>query len=57
MKILNVLLFIAVCAVVVGIGIQADAPNSKTSADPNPMKVNQEQFDRIEPSYYANSSK
>jgi hypothetical protein len=48
MKLLNVILFIAACTVVVGLGIQADAPNPRVSSDPNPMKMNQEQFDRIQ---------
>jgi hypothetical protein len=57
MKYLNVLLFIAAFAVVLLLGMHSDTPNSNQPADPNPMKVNQEQFARIQPSFYAEGSK
>ncbi|MFD0692525.1 hypothetical protein ACFQZT_00305 [Paenibacillus sp. GCM10027628] len=55
MKILNLLLICAACCVLFLLAFGADSPGS--SADPNPMKQNQEQFARIQPAYYADNSK
>lgn len=55
MKILNLLLVIAACFYVLVIAFDAESPSK--SADPNPMKQNQEQFTRIQPMYYADNSK
>ncbi|SDN22965.1 hypothetical protein SAMN04487897_102219 [Paenibacillus sp. yr247] len=54
-KILNLLLIVAACCVLFLIAFDAESPS--TAADPNPMKQNQEQFARIQPTYYANTSK
>lgn len=54
-KILNVLLVAAACCFLLFIAFNANSPDS--TADPNPMKQNQEQFTRMQPTYYAETSK
>lgn len=56
MKILNLLLIVAACCFLLLIAFDADSPTS-TAADPNPMKQNQDQFTRMQPTYYAEISK
>ncbi|MEC0231137.1 hypothetical protein [Paenibacillus alba] len=55
MKILNVLLVMAACTFLLLMAFGADTPSE--TADPNPMKQNQDQFARIQHSYYAETSK
>jgi hypothetical protein len=55
MKILNLLLVCAACFFLLLLAFGADSPSP--TADPNPMKNNQEQFARIQPAYYAETSK
>ncbi|MDQ0873718.1 hypothetical protein QFZ77_002377 [Paenibacillus sp. V4I3] len=55
MKILNLLLVVAACFFLLLIAFDADSPS--TAADPNPMKQNQDQFTRMQPTYYAETSK
>jgi hypothetical protein len=55
MKILNLLLVVATCFFLLLIAFDADAPSA--TADPNPMKQNQDQFTRMQPTYYAETSK
>lgn len=54
-KILNVLLVAAACCFLLLMAFNANSPG--TAADPNPMKQNQEQFTRMQPTYYAEISK
>lgn len=51
MKFLNVITAVAIGTVFLWIAAQADTPD--TTREPNPMKVNQEQFARIEQANYA----
>lgn len=55
MKILNLLLVMAACFFLLLIAFDADSPS--TAADPNPMKQNHDQFTRMQPTYYAETSK
>ncbi|GGI44183.1 hypothetical protein GCM10008018_05830 [Paenibacillus marchantiophytorum] len=55
MKFLNVLLVLAACCFLLMIAFAADSPSDMT--DPNPMKQNQEQFARMQPTYYAENAK
>lgn len=55
MKILNLLLIVAACCFLLLIAFDAESPS--TVADPNPMKQNQDQFTRMQPTYYAETSK
>ncbi|MCY9663603.1 hypothetical protein M5X11_01215 [Paenibacillus alginolyticus] len=55
MKILNLLLIMAACCFLLLMAFDADSPS--TAADPNPMKQNQDQFTRMQPTYYAETSK
>ncbi|MNG15667.1 hypothetical protein D3C84_995120 [compost metagenome] len=55
MKLLNVMMAVAVCAIFLLIAYQADAPD--TTLDPNPMKRNQEQFTRMQLTYDSESVK
>lgn len=55
MKILNLLLIVAACFFLLLIAFDADVPSA--TADPNPMKQNQDQFTRMQPTYYAETSK
>jgi hypothetical protein len=48
MRLLNIVLYIAVCTVIMMLGLEADSSVGSISLVPNPMKVNQEQFARIE---------
>lgn len=54
-KILNVLLVAAACCFLLLVAFHANSPGS--FVDPNPMKQNQEQFTRMQPTYYAETSK
>ncbi|MBP1963723.1 hypothetical protein [Paenibacillus aceris] len=55
MKILNVLLVMAACFFLLFMAFEADAPAKND--EPNPMKQNQEQFARIQQTYYAEDVK
>ncbi|NEW07818.1 hypothetical protein GK047_17600 [Paenibacillus sp. SYP-B3998] len=55
MKILNLLLICVACFFLLLLAFDSDSP--ATPKDPNPMKSNQEQFTRIQPTYYAETSK
>ncbi|MDD9265970.1 hypothetical protein ACFPES_02880 [Paenibacillus sp. GCM10023248] len=55
MKILNVLLVIAACLFLLFIAFEADPPSQES--EPNPMKQNQDQFTRIQQTYYADDVK
>lgn len=55
MKILNVLLVMAACFFLLFMAFEADAPAK--NEEPNPMKRNQEQFARIQQTYYAEDVK
>jgi hypothetical protein len=57
MKLLNLLFVIVACTVVILLSMESDATHSSSATDPNPMKVNQEQFVRIQPTYLAESNK
>ncbi|WP_187274427.1 hypothetical protein [Paenibacillus sp. N3.4] len=54
-KILNLLFIVAACFTLLVMAFDADSPG--TAADPNPMKQNQEQFVRMQPTYYAETTK
>ena len=47
MKILNLLLFVAACAVVFLLGSLADPSSAQAVKEPNPMKVNHQQYTRL----------
>ncbi|MGO4497941.1 hypothetical protein AB4114_18835 [Paenibacillus sp. 2RAB27] len=49
MKILNVIFAIAVCTIFLLLAYQADVPDS--THDPNPMKHNLDQFNRMQVTY------
>jgi hypothetical protein len=48
MRLLNFILFLAAVAVVIYLGAQSDSSGAAMK-DPNPMKVNAEQFSRMQP--------
>jgi hypothetical protein len=55
MKILNLLLAAAALCLLLLFAYAADTPEA--SNVPNPVKMNQEQFARIQPALYAGTSK
>jgi hypothetical protein len=48
MRILNVILFAAACAVIVLLAAQSDPGAASAAKDPNPMKGNQQQLIRMQ---------